>query len=104
MFYELLILIRNRVLDLDSRFETRSVKFYIGFKIESNNIIEVKIRNSKFILGLLGVEPKDLNDPEKRTKYVNNSFKYYIKHITQFGIESEDEIDDSMLLIKQVYT
>lgn len=71
--------------------------------IDNKNVIAVKIRKTKLIVELLRVEPKDLKDPEKRTKYVKNSFKYYNKHITQFDVENEDDIDYAMLLVRQVY-
>lgn len=93
----------QRVLELDPRFEIHPVKYYIGLNIENKNVIAVKIRMTKLVIELLRVEPKDLKDPEKRTKYVKNSFKYYNKHITQFDIENEDDIDYAILLVKQVY-
>jgi len=93
----------QRVLELDPRFEIHPVKYYIGLNIENKNVIAVKVRMSKVVLELLRVKPEDLKDPEKRTRYVKNSFKYYNKHITQFDIENEDDIDYAMLLVKQVY-
>jgi len=93
----------QRVLELDPRFEIRPVKYYIGFNIENKNIVAVKVRTTKLLLELLRVQPKDLKDPEKRTKYRKNSFEYYNKHITQFDINSEDDIDYTMSLVKQVY-
>ena len=93
----------QRVLELDSRFEIHPVKYYIGLNIENKNVIAVKVRMSKLVLELLRVKPEDLKDPEKRTRYVKNSFKYYNKHITQFDISNEDDIDYAMSLVKQVY-
>jgi len=93
----------QRVLELDPRFEIHPVKYYIGFNIENKNVVAVKVRSSKLLLELLRVQPKDLKDPEKRTRYRKNSFEYYNKHITQFDINSEDDIDYAMSLVKQVY-
>jgi len=93
----------QRVLELDPRFEIHPVKYYIGFNIENKNVITVKVRTTKLLLELLRVQPKDLKDPEKRTKYRKNSFEYFNKHITQFDINSEDDIDYAMFLVKQVY-
>lgn len=93
----------QRVTDLDSRFEIRPVKYYIGFHIEGKNVVNVKVRTSKLLIELLRVKPEDLKDPEKRTKYRKNSFKYYNKHITQFEIKNEDDIDYAILLVIQVY-
>lgn len=93
----------QRVLELDPRFEIHPVKYYIGFNIENKNVIAVKVRTTKLLLELLRVQPKDLKDPEKKTRYRKNSFEYYNKHITQFDINSEDDIDYAMSLVKQVY-
>ncbi len=93
----------QRVLELDPRFEIHPVKYYIGFNIENKNIVAVKVRTTKLLVELWRVQPKDLKDPEKRTRYKKNSFEYYNKHITEFDINSEDDIDYSMSLVKQVY-
>ncbi|PIQ72346.1 hypothetical protein COV86_03480 [Candidatus Roizmanbacteria bacterium CG11_big_fil_rev_8_21_14_0_20_35_14] len=93
----------QRVLELDPRFEIHPVKYYIGFNIENKNVIAVKVRTTKLLLELLRVQPKDLKDPEKRARYRKNSFEYYNKHITQFDINSDDDIDYAMSLVKQVY-
>ena len=93
----------QRVLELDSRFEIKPVKDYIGFNIDGKNVIALKVRISKLLLELLRVKPEDLKDPEKRTKYQKNSFKHYNKHITNFYIENEEDIDYAIPLIKQVY-
>lgn len=93
----------QRVLELDPRFEIHPVKYYIGFNIDNKNVVAVKVRSSKLLLELLRVQPKDLKDPEKRTRYRKNSFEYYNKHITQFDINSDEDIGYAMSLVKQVY-
>jgi predicted transport protein len=93
----------QRVLELDPKFEIHPVKHYVGFNIDGKNVIAVKPQASKVLVELLRVQPQDLKDPEKRTRYRKNSFEYYNKHITQFDIETEDDIDYAMMLIKQVY-
>ena len=93
----------QRVLEIDSRFEIHPVKTYIGFNISKRNIIAIHTRASKLMLVLCRVKPKDLKDPEKRTRYWKNSFKYYNQHLTMFDIENEEDIDYSISLVKQVY-
>jgi predicted transport protein len=96
-------MLSQRVLELDSRFEIKPVQSYIGFNLGRKNVVTVKIRESKILLELLRVKPEDLHDPEKRTRYVKNSFEYWHVHTTDFSIETEDDIDYAMTLIKQVY-
>lgn len=93
----------QRVVELDSRFEIKPVKIYIGFRIGKRNVINVKARSSKLILELLRTQPQDLKDPEKKVKYYKNSYKYYNQHVSFLNIENEDDIDYAMLLVKQVY-
>lgn len=93
----------RRVLEIDSRFEIHPVKYYVGFNIDKTVVFNINVRMSKLLLELYRVQPNDLKDPEKRTRYVNNSFKYYGKHVTQFDIENEDDIDYAILLVKQIY-
>lgn len=100
---ELFETLSQRVLELDSRFELHPVKSYIGFNIEGKNVIVVKIRQAGILLELLRTRPEDLKDLEQRTRYMAHSFERLNQHVTQFDIESEDDIDYAMMLIKQVY-
>lgn len=93
----------QKVLEIDPKFEIHPVKYYIGFNIGNNVVFNIQTRVSKLLLELYRVKPEDLKDPEKRIRYVSNSFKYYNKHITQFDIENEEDIDYALMLIKQVY-
>lgn len=94
--------LKDRVFELDSRFEESPQKYYIGFKIDGSVLCETKIRKSKLVLGLFRVKPEDLNDPESLTKYQENSFKYYNKHITEFHIQDPKDIAYAIFLIKQL--
>lgn len=100
---ELFEVFSQRVLELDPRFEIHPVKYYIGFKIGNKVVFNIQARMSKLLLELYRVQPEDLKDPDKRTRYVKNSLEYYNKHVTQFDIENEDDIDYAMSLVKQVY-
>jgi predicted transport protein len=93
----------QRVLELDSRIQIRPVKYYIGFNIENKNVVAVRFRKAKLQLSLLRVTPKDIKDPEGKTKYEKNSIKNSNKHITNYFIENEDDIDYAIFLVKQVY-
>jgi predicted transport protein len=96
-------LISQKIQELDPAFEIRPVKNYIGFHIKGKNVVDVKIQASGLMLELLRVRPEDLRDPESRVVYVNGSFENWNKHVSRFKIETEDDIDYAMTLIKQVY-
>jgi len=93
----------QRVLDLDPRFETRPVSGYIGFKIDNKVLMEIMVRRSKLVVRFHRTKPENLKDPEKKSRYVKNSFSYYNQHLTDIDIKNEDDIDYAMLLVKQVY-
>jgi len=93
----------ERIMEIDARLLIHPTKFYIAFTIEGKNVIQVTPKVSKITLDLLRVEPKDLKDPENRVSYMNNSYKWYSQHVSQFEIKNEEDIDYAISLIKQVY-
>ncbi len=99
-FFEI---ISQRIIELDSRFDIHPVGDYIGFNIEGKNVICVKTKSYGLLIELSRVKPEDLKDPEKKVRYVESSFENWNKHVSRFNIETEDDIDYAMMLIKQVY-
>jgi len=93
----------QRVLDIDNRFKIHPVSAYIGFKIDNKVIVTIHGRVSKLRLELYRVQPGELVDPEKRVKYIDNSFTFYNKHVSYFEINNDADIDYAMSLVKQVY-
>lgn len=99
-FFEM---ISQKILEIDPEFEIHPVKNYIGFNINAKNVVAIKTQASGLLLELLRVKPEDLKDPEKKVRYVNTSFEHWGKHVSRYNIETEDDIDYAMMLIKQVY-
>lgn len=99
-FFEI---ISQKILEIDPEFEIHPVKNYIGFNINAKNVVAIKTQASGLLLELLRVKPEDLKDPEKKVRYVNTSFEHWGKHVSRYNIETEDDIDYAMMLIKQVY-
>ncbi len=95
-------LFSERMLELDPRFRANPKKIYIGFNIDRNNVVNVQPKAAKVLLHLLRVQPKDLNDPEKKTRYMNHSYDWYHQHVTQFDIKNEDDVEYAIMLAKQV--
>jgi len=93
----------QRILEIDPDLETRIVKTYIGFSIGNKNLINVRPRSSKLSIELLRTRPQDIKDPEKKVTYYKNSFKFFNQHVSLLNVESEDDIDYAMFLVKQVY-
>lgn len=92
----------EKILALDSRIDEDPKKQYIGYKIGNKIVVEVKIYKSKVEIRLLRVKPIDLSDPDKKTKYFENSYQYFNKHISIYNITTEDDIDYWIFLAKQV--
>ena len=95
-------LFAERMLELDPRFVINPKKIYIGFKLDGKNVVNVQPKAEKLLLDLLRVQPQDLNDPEKKTRYMNHSYKWYRQHVTQFDIKNTDDVEYAIMLAKQV--
>lgn len=95
-------LFSERMLELDPRFMINPKKVYIGFNIDGKNVVNIQPKAAKILLDLLRVQPQDLNDPEKKTRYMNNSYDWYHQHVTQFDIKNEDDVEYAIVLAKQV--
>lgn len=95
--------LRERILKIDSRIEERPQISYIGYYIAKSMVIDIKVHKSKILLELLRVEPMDLKDPEKKVRYKVNSYKFLNKHVSQFDINSLNDVDYAIFLVKQVY-
>lgn len=93
----------QKVLDIDSRFEVHPVGSHIGFKLGNKNVFNVSTGKSRIRIDLLRTKPEDVKDPEKRVKYLENSFKFWNQHVSTFSINNTDDIDYATMLVKQVY-
>jgi predicted transport protein len=100
---ELFELLDERLMDIDPNLKRDPVKSYIGYKIDNSVVFSVPSYKSKIKLQLYRVKPEDLIDPEQRSSYQKNSYKYYNKHVTEFEIQQEEDIDYAIMLAKQVY-
>jgi predicted transport protein len=92
----------QRILELEPRIEINPKKVYIGFNIDGKNVVNVQPKAAKVLLDLLRVQPQDLNDPAKRTRYLNHSYDWYHQHVTQFDVKNEDDVEYAVMLTKQV--
>lgn len=95
--------LRTRIFDLDSRIEEVPTKVYIGYKLGSSVMFDLNIRKDKIEVHLYRIKPKDVNDPQKEVSYMENSLKHWNKHVSKFYINSLDDIDYAVYLIKQIY-
>ena len=95
-------LFSERMLELDPRFVVNPKKIYIGFNIDGKNVVNVQPKAGKVLLDLLRFQPQDLNDPAKKTRYMNHSYKWYSQHVTQFDINNQDDVEYAIMLAKQV--
>ncbi len=101
LFDSLLDRLNSIYKDLD----VRPVKHYMGIRIEGNSnlFIVLQGRQNGVKIELLRVRPTDLKDPDKRTKYMKDSLKFYGKHISIFDIKNEEDVEYALFLVKQIY-
>lgn len=94
--------LRERIFELDNRFEEKATKTYIAYKIGNKNILGVELRKSFIRATLTRTHPDDLKDPEGKVALRKNSMKYYNQHLSDIEIISNDDVDYFVLLAKQV--
>ncbi|MBP7846085.1 MAG: hypothetical protein KA007_01470 [Candidatus Pacebacteria bacterium] len=100
---EIFDILSERVLALDPNIKLSPTGGYVGCKIGTSNVVEIKPHKSFLVVHLLRVKPEDLNDPEKKSTYQSFSMEHYNKHVSLFRVESLDDVDYAMMLIRQVY-
>jgi predicted transport protein len=95
----------SQIQQIDHTFEAKAVRSHIGFRISqsSNVVFNVSPGKTRTRIQLLRTEPQDVNDPEKRVKYIDNSFKYWNQHVSVIDITSVSDVGYAVMLIKQVY-
>lgn len=100
--YELL---KEKILIIDSNIVANPTKSYISFQLPNNwrNIFYCHIYGGKLKLDFGRTEPKDLNDPEKKVFYNENSMKHYNQHVSFIEIENERELDYGLYIAQQAY-
>ena len=100
---ELFEIIRNRILELDTRIEEQSNKYYIGYKIGFYNLCYIHVHKSKLYLHLIRVDKEDLKDPENKVIKISWRAKGWGK-LCGYEINKPNDIDYALFLIKQIYT
>lgn len=93
---------REKILILDSRLQEKFTSAYVWYYIWNKNCINLIIQKNKIQLELLRVMPEDLNDPENKTSYIDWSMKWWNKHVTKYSINSVEDFDYWIMLVKQV--
>lgn len=93
---------REKILILDSRLQEKFTSAYVWYYIWNKNCINLIIQKNKIQLELLRVMPENLNDPENKTSYIDWSMKWWNKHVTKYSINSVEDFDYWIMLVKQV--
>lgn len=100
---EIFDVLNEKLLSIDPNIKVSPQKSYIGYKIGNSLVFFIRGYKIGTCLFLNRAEPKDFIDPEKRVKYLKNSFKYYHVHTSTFLLKNIDDIDYAVMLAKQDY-
>jgi predicted transport protein len=95
--------LRDQIFNIDNKFQEVPTKVYIGFKIGTNVLFAVNVRKTKLEIHLYRIRPDDIKDPQNKLEHINNSMKYWNKHVSRFFVKSLDDINYSVYLIKEAY-
>jgi predicted transport protein len=95
----------EQIRGLDDAIVANPRKPYVSYRVSSDwrNFIYVIPYKHGVRVDMSRTELKDINDPEHRVKYDEISFKYKNQHICQLHINSSDDIEYAMSIIRQVY-
>jgi len=95
----------EQVRSLDDAIVANPRKPYVSYRVGSDwrNFIYVIPYKHSIRVDMARTQLKDIIDPEKRLKYDRISFKHKNQHISQIHINSSDDIDYAMSIIRQVY-
>ena len=89
------------IMDLDSRFKMKPVKYYIAFQINGSNVVTIRTRKASLEMDFVRMQPKDFKDPQKRVRYRSKSHRYFHVHISRMTITSEEDISYAVMLAKK---
>lgn len=91
----------NELSMLDNRIEETPRRAGVSLKVGTKVLAYVHIYKSKIRVDITRTTPKDLNDPEKRVKYIENSRKFYNQDISFFEVKASEDIGYAIMLLKQ---
>lgn len=93
--------LNDRILSLDNSIVKKISKLYVAYKINNKNFCEVCIQASKLRI-YIDIDIKKLDDPKNITKDCSNIGRWGTG-TTEFNLESDEDIEYSLILIKQAY-
>lgn len=100
---EIFEVLNEKILELDPNIRVDPKRHYIGYKLNQWNVITVHVYKEGLQLHFLRTSPEELTDPEQRVKLIENSIKYYSQNMSYIRLKSIEDIDYTLMLIKQVY-
>ncbi|MDD4318985.1 MAG: DUF5655 domain-containing protein [Candidatus Peribacteraceae bacterium] len=89
------------LLKLHPDFAVKPVKYYIGIKLNGDNVFSLHVYKGGITLNFPRSQPRDFKDPQKRVKEVKNSMKYYGQHISWLWVKEQEDIPYALMLAKQ---
>lgn len=98
---ELYHALKGRILALSDKIEVRPRKFYIGF-VASTNFVDVTPQKTQLKLWI-NLPKGELDDPKKMARDVSE-VGHWCNGDYQITLESSEQLDYLMTLIKQSYT
>lgn len=100
---EVFQILRENILVIDPRIVEQPKKHYIGYKIDNNLFVTLRVYKLGVEVQFKRTQPQDLTDPEQKMYYMKDSMKYYNQHLSGYTAHNLDEIDYATMLIRQAY-
>jgi len=95
--------LKERLTKLDTQLIVHVRKTSVAYRVADNwrNIFAIHFRASKLRIELMRTKTGDLNDPENKVVYIEDSIRHWNQHISQFEVGSVPELDYAVYLLQQ---
>lgn len=101
----LYISLKEKLLEFNPELNFNPTKNYIGVQKTGNwrMIAYINFQSNRLLIDLSRSEPNDYIDPKKKIYYKPNSKINFNQHISTFTVESEEDVDYALNILKQAY-
>ena len=103
---ELYELLRDKILEIDSRMRENPRKNYIGFALADGgnySLTYAHIRNGWIRVDTPRIYPQDVVDPSGKLEYKKGSMENKNTPVSQFDVHTAEDVDSVVQILKQVY-
>jgi hypothetical protein len=103
---ELYDLLRDRILEIDSRMRENPRGKYIGLALADGGnytLAYIYVRNGWIRIDIPRIRPEDVTDASGKLEYKKGSFESKNTPVSQFDVHTPEDVDNVLQILRQVY-